>query len=349
MSVTIVDAMRRQQRACADLGFPFYAHLLEGCTADVETGGPVAEVFAGKSTVRSGDLLPLRFLGGVHRLVLERSAPELALHYPSVGGDGDGRAAWPAFRRVVAKHQEALEAALATPPQTNDVGRSALLAGALGLLQARYHLPLRLFEIGASAGLNLRVDHFRFESGAGTWGPADAEVVLHDAVIGAAPWGTEPLRIVERRGCDLDPVDPNTTEGRLRLTSFVWPDDSSRLARLRAALRTAERIPAEVVRQDALAFASTLAPSPGTMTVVWHSVALMYLERSRREAVTSAIDALGRSAEVSAPVAEIAFEPIDRDAVEFPVRVRLWPDGVDEPVAMAPPHGIPSRWEVGAL
>ena len=48
------------------------------------------------------------------------------------------------------------------PPQTNEVGRSAELIGGLLLFDREFGLPVRLFEIGTSAGLNLRAEHYRY-------------------------------------------------------------------------------------------------------------------------------------------------------------------------------------------
>jgi hypothetical protein len=336
--------MRRQQRACTELAFPFYAVLLEGCLADLADDGPVARVFEGREQVRAGDLLPLRFLGGVHRLVLQRQAPALALHYPSVGGDGDAHSAWPSFRRTVAEHIDALQDALGSPPQTNDVGRAALLAGALAGLAAAEPKPVRLFELGASAGLNLLVDRFRFEGDQGGWGPESSEVVVRGATVGSRGWPSLPLRVIERGGCDLNPIDPTTTEGRLGLTSFVWPDDRVRHERLSAALRIAQREPAPVQQMDALEYVRGLRPKEGALTVIWHSVALMYIPRDHRREVDAAIAGLGARATSEAPVVEIGFEPEDLDATMFPLRVRSWPGGHDDLVARASPHGAQVEW-----
>ncbi len=90
--------------------------------------------------------------------------------------------------------------------QTNDIGRSrGLLPGFLESAR-RTGLPLRLLEIGASAGLNLRWDHFSFLEV-----PAD-------------------LRVVERRGCNLNPIDPTLDESRTALLSFIWPDQTERFS-----------------------------------------------------------------------------------------------------------------------
>ena len=58
------------------------------------------------------------------------------------------------------------------PPQTNEVGRSAaLLAGLFDVVAATGQSRIRLLEIGASAGLNLLVDRFRFEGAGWHFGP----------------------------------------------------------------------------------------------------------------------------------------------------------------------------------
>ena len=131
------------------------------------------------------------------------------------------------------------------PPQTNEVGRAAaLIGGLLHLVADNDDRPLRLVEIGASAGLNLRADRFRVELADGrSVGPAGSPVVLRDPWQGPLPPLRPRLVVVERLGCDVAPLDPATTEGRLRLTSYVWPDQLERLDRLRGALQLAARGP----------------------------------------------------------------------------------------------------------
>lgn len=52
--------------------------------------------------------------------------------------------------------------------------------------------------------------------------------------------------MAERRGCDLCPVDVNDERAALRLQSFVWPDQTERLQRLRAAMEVARGFPVTV-------------------------------------------------------------------------------------------------------
>ena len=131
MAETLVEHVRRQSVVCAELGSPLYAGLLAHLADDLELGGPAADVLAGYGGEPGPDAVALRVMGGVHRLVLERRAPVLALFYPSVGGTADVGAAWPALREVLMEHRDELRQQLRQAPQTNEVGRAAALVGGL--------------------------------------------------------------------------------------------------------------------------------------------------------------------------------------------------------------------------
>jgi hypothetical protein len=346
----MVALVREQADACAALGSPLYEYLLQRVADDVEAGGPAYDVLRGHEDDPGPSALALRLMGGVHRLVLERRAPALALTYPSVGGSGDPGAAWAALRPVLAEHAEELRAALAQPPQTNEVGRAAALVGGLLRVAAADPRPLRLVEIGTSAGLNLRADHFRIELADGrAVGPLQSPVVLADAWQGQLPPLDRPLLVVERIGCDLAPVDPTTTEGRLLLTSYVWPDQLSRLERLRGALELARDVPATVVAAGAGDFLDRVELREGTTTVVWHSVMWQYLDPAEQARVAARLDELGAQASDRTGFAHLALEPRRRSPGaphEFLVVLRTWPGGTEQVLGRAEPHGLPTTWEI---
>src|SRR5204863_254585 len=77
---------------------------------------------------------------------------------------------WPAFRDTLEQQRDTLRGLVHRPCQTNEVGRAAALFGGFLLVARETGLPLRLLEIGASAGLNLRWDHYRYEQGDAGWG-----------------------------------------------------------------------------------------------------------------------------------------------------------------------------------
>ncbi|MGH3390509.1 MAG: DUF2332 domain-containing protein [Actinomadura sp.] len=342
-----------QATGCAKLGSPLYAFLLEGVARDVRAGGPCADAVAGYENAPGPSAIALRLLGGVHALVLTGRAPELAVHYPSVGGAFDRdrpEPCWLAFRDAVAAEPERIRDWMTRPPQTNEVGRANLLiAGLLAAAHATAPRPIRLFELGASAGLNLLADHFRCASDGFCWGPPDAPVVLEAAWRGAPPgWLTEAaaaqptLTIAERHGCDLTPVDPLSAEGALVLRAYVWADQADRAARLEGALRLAARVPARVDTVGAADFLAGVRPEPGTLTVVWHSIMRQYVPAAEWARVERELDRLAASSTPEAPFAHVSFEP-RRVGEKYPCRLAVRLGAADEMImAGARPHGLPA-------
>jgi hypothetical protein len=333
---TFGERMLLQAEQCRLMGSPLTGALLEGAAADLGAGGVVGEIVAPYLDLPAGSVPSLRFAGALHRLVLERKAPELALHYPSVGGTAPVEEVWPAAERTCRQHAQELQQLMDRTVQTNEVGRAAVLFGALGMVPG----PIRLLEIGASAGLNLRCDHFAYAVGDVVLGDAASPVLLRD------PWENAPLplsapRLVERRGCDPNPLDPTTAEGRLTLTSYVWPDQLARLERLRGALDVAARVPAHVERRGALEFLTReLADARDEVTtVVWHSVVWQYVHPDERKAVDELLLSSGR------PLVRVSLEPEAVDGTfVFRVHATSYPSGTRVHLADATGHGPPVRW-----
>ena len=340
------ERLREQAEQCRKLGSPLYEALLLGVADDVAAGGPVADVLSEVADLPRGSVPGLRFTGALHRLVLERRAPELALHFPSVGGTAPVEGAWPAARRLLEASGDDVRELLRRSVQTNEVGRAAVLFGGLCHIAAEWGLPLRLLEIGASAGLNLRVERFAYVDGDDVRGDAQSAVRLVDPWEGPRP-PAAPVDVVARAGCDPAPLDPSSRADRLTLTSYVWGDQLARFERLRAALEVADRVPAWVAREPAGSWlAEQLAsPTPGVATVVWQSVVWQYLPEPERAAITDVLDRARATAGREAPLAYLTMEPKRvADGIEFQVRLRTWPDGADRQLAVASGHGPPVRW-----
>jgi hypothetical protein len=337
---------RWQAQECRVLGSPLYGMLLDRCADDIDAGGPTAELLEGHLGLRRRDVLPLRFLAGVHAVVLTGQAPQLAEFYPSAGGEvpGDEESIWERFRAVLIEHREAIEPWLDHAPQTNEVGRGAVLAGGLSFIGAESPLPVRLVEIGASAGLNLRADHFRIAGDVAQRGPENSPLVLPGAWRGVAPPQVA-VGVVDRVGIDLAPVDPLTRDGQLRLKAFVWPDQVGRHARLDAAFQIASQVPARLVAGDAIAAVQELRLVPDTWTVLWHSVFRQYLDTARYDDLDAAIRALGEQATPTMRLAHLTLEPERGSAADaFPVVLTTWPGARRRSLATAPAHGVPVTW-----
>lgn len=326
------------------MGSPLYDRLLSAAADDVEAGGPVWSVLEPHVAPGRGDALALRFMAAAHRLVLRGGAPALAIHYPSVGGDSGLEGAWEALRDLVAREGDAMRALVAQPCQTNEVGRCAPLMFGFLEAAARTRLPFRLLEVGASAGLNLRFDLFRYGGAGASWGPADSPVDLSGFWADAPPFADARLSVIERRGCDLHPLDPGRDEDRLTLQSSVWADQTARFARLRGALDLAARVPAIV---DAASLhewlpAQLTEERAGVATVVYHSVVDEYLPEDARRAFRRALDEAGARATPEAPLAWVRLEPAS-SIREHAVTLRLWPGSGERRLAFSGAHGTGVR------
>ncbi|MGD1205889.1 DUF2332 domain-containing protein [Mycobacterium seoulense] len=342
----LLHTLRAQGRFCAVSGSPMYGELFELVARDVEAGGVFAAILSGHEDDPSRLAVPLRLLGGLHRLVLDGRAAHLRRWYPSTGGSWDAESAWPEILDVAAGHPEALRAALRQPPQTNEVGRSAALIGALLRVNREVGLPVRLFEIGTSAGLNLRADHFRYRFTDGHWGPSDSPVTIADAWRGALPPGGG-VRIVERHGYDIAPIDVTGADGELTVLSYVWPDQAARLERLRGAIDVARRVPARLERRTAGDAVAGLTLADGALTVLWHSITWQYLSGEERETVRARVRALGGRADERSPFVHLTLEPArgaPDSPIRFLVRARRWPGGELEILGECHPHGPPVQW-----
>ncbi|HEX3823867.1 MAG TPA: DUF2332 domain-containing protein [Mycobacteriales bacterium] len=341
------EHIRFQAEGCRELGSDMYGALLDECAADLVAGGPTHRVLAGYLDVRRRDALALRLMAGVHAVVLSGAAPELARHYPSAGGDWQASrdALWPAFVDVLFTHEATIREWLGAAPQTNEVGRAAALAGGLRYLAADAPLEMRLTEIGASAGLNLRADRFRISGAVASSGPASSPLVLTDAWLGTSPPPAE-VRVVDRIGFDLAPVDPTTAAGRVRLCAYVWADQLNRMLRLRAAIDVAAQVPATLVAGDAVEAVPRLEPSSGRWTVLWHSVFQQYLSADQYAVLMAAVHRIGDAATPDAPFAYLTLEPEPAaTSPAVPVVLTTWPGARRRVLGYAATaHGLPVTW-----
>lgn len=326
------------------MGSPLYEALLQVAAVDVEARGPAWRILRRHVAPGRGGALGLRFMAAVHRLVLSGRAPGLAGHYPSAGGDGDAVAARKAFHRLLEGEVETLSELTALPCQTNEVGRAAALIWALLDAAATFGLPLRLLEVGASAGLNLRLDHFRYGGGGANLGledsPVNLEGLWHDA-----PLRTDvALRVASRQGCDPSPLDPSKDEDRLALRASIWADQLARFQRLDGALALAARVPAAVDRASVVDWLpSRLAAAAENSTrVVFHSIVDEYLDPATRTVFHAALERSGEQATERSPLAWVRLEAVT-DLREHGLFVTLWPGGKTRLLARCGAHGTRVR------
>jgi hypothetical protein len=321
LPIKIVDAFTAQGRACFALGSPFMAAFMAE-VLDCLPAGALRDRIAdwpGEVGPEAASI-PLRLAAGFHALALSGQASAL---YRQSGDWQAGLAAH--IAEIAATHEDFLLRWLDHAPQTNEVGRSAILIAVAAVVARHFGLPLVLSELGASAGLNLSFDRFGLRVGDAVMGAVDSPVVLLPEWRSGLP---EPqgFTVVDRRGCDLNPLDP-AADG-LRLMAYVWPDQPERLARLRAALT--QTIAGAVDRAEAADWLENrLAElgnegSAGRCHFVYHTVAHQYFPAATQERIAKAMADAGALASPQAPLVWFGMEA-DGAREGAALTLRLWP------------------------
>ncbi len=291
-----------------------------------------------------GDAVPLRLAGALHALVRCGILPDLAALYPPNPLPDETTLVQTAMAAIAEADTE-INGWLDHPPQTNEVARSAYLYPGMMVIARETGLPISLFEVGASAGLNLVSDQFDYRFGDAAFGKQGSAVVLRPDWAGLLPAGVEP-RIVQRRGCDLNPLDVRDERDCERLGAYVWPDQPGRIERLRGAIDIARQMAYSVEKADAAQWLEDQIDSAGTsgeLRLVFHTIAFQYFPEQSRRRIESLMVRVGERASPKAPLAWLYLEPSGEG--ESPALIlHLWPTGTRRLLARGDAHGRRIEW-----
>ncbi len=337
----LTDAFLDQARSNRGLGSPFTARVLTLVAERLPPGTPVTDrMLAWPGDIGNrGASLPLRFLAGLHTLVLTGTCPELAACYPPNPRPDDATLG-AALDLALANHQDALLHALDNPPQTNEVRRAAVMIAAAHWLSNGLGLDrFVVSELGAAAGLNLMWDRFRLELACGVFGPRSSPVRLDPEWRGLCPPEAH-IEVIDRRGVDIAPLDPHDPDDALRLTSYLWPDQPWRIERARAAMALCD---APVDEADACDWirGRLAQPHAGAIHLVIHTVAWQYFGEETGRQCLEALEEAGARATPEAPLARLSMEGDTRKGEGAPITLTLWPGGHTIQLGRVDFHG---RW-----
>ena len=225
-----------------------------------------------------GQPIPNLFFSAVKRVLADHpddpvssTGQALSEHYARCARDGrptTGLAQ--AFTEFCAAHaHEVRELVRTRRVQTNEIRRCSYLMPAFGVIANENPVsstgqspgrPLALIDVGASAGLNLLWDSYRYRySGRGgfetrPYGPADSGVLIKAETRTPMPSIPDLFPQVSYRvGIDLSPVDLSDDEEYRWMMALVWPDHADRAELLVAARRIWLENPPTVIAGDAVA------------------------------------------------------------------------------------------------
>ena len=203
-----------------------------------------------------GQPIPNLFFSAVKRLLHDWEGDELGSHYARIAsGETPGAELADSFARLCDAHEaEIVDLVRNRRVQTNEIRRSSYLMPAFGrVFLDSGELPLALIDVGASAGLNLLWDAYRYVYSDGSeFGPTDSGVVIDCELRSAMPEiPSEFPPVAFRRGVDLNPVDLSDDEEFRWMAALVWPEHTDRAESLRAAREIWLREPPTVERGSA--------------------------------------------------------------------------------------------------
>ena len=335
----VLNAFAKQIGWCEGLGSPFTARLLTVLADDIAAGGINAELVRAWPGDPIADALALRMAGALHALVLTEAAPALVACYPPHAATMEQLRS--IVLPVVEEHRNHIQTFLSSAPQTNEVGRSGVLVGGFLQIAEETGLPLRLLEIGASAGLNAVWDRYHYQFGAADWGDRQSAVRIAPRWEGPLPTLDAPVQVIERFACDMVPVELEDRAQRLRLKAYVWADQRERLLRLESAIGLARLYGPRVERADAADWVRVKLQEPVTAsaTVLYHSIMWQYMPAETRADIRASLQRAGDQATDAAPLAWLRFEPSQSE-----IFARAAPDFVARRAGSLPGRGPPS-WE----
>lgn len=334
------QAFEKQAVACDTLGSPFTARLCRLVAKHLDRQTAVGKTILDWSgdASHAADSVPLRLAGALHALVASAADPALQQVYPPHSAFDDEL--WTAIQDALNQRSAFILDRLKSAPQTNEVRRSAALLPGFMTIVALTGKPLMLSEVGASAGLNLQWDFYQYQLGNVSWGDTSS-VFLKPHWRGNQPLSV-PIEILQRAGCDLNPLDPSSPDDRQRLISYLWADQSERIERTANALEIARQHHLTVTRADAVDWLKTRLSEVhnGACHVIYHSIAWQYLPASLQEQGLDLMEHAGKNASDDAPLAHLQMEA-DGTPGSASLTLQLWPSGEKHEIGRADFHG---RW-----
>ena len=344
----MLGALHAQARACESIGSAMYTRLFRDLADDYADNGRTYAILAGRSARPIHDAIPLRLAAALHRIVLSGRDERLARHYPSVGGK-PGQDFTADFIAYMRDHIDEIDSSLTQQVQTNEVGRSIVQLTLSHWLTTLNVSDFDYLEVGASAGLNLNFDKYYACSGQLRMGTQSSPVrFMGDCFTHTPNLPRSGARIQRRRGVDISPLDVTQKDHELRLLSFLWPDQKSRLERTRAAIAIAQQHPPLIDAGSADDWIQNQLSRPSDHAVmVFHSIVWQYLGAGTQSRVREALHNAGMRATPTTPLIWARMEPSGPVA---DVQVDVWDGTSEQPrhvrLAEVGYHGQDLKWLV---
>ena len=307
----ISQSFIKQAVWCEELGSPFTSALLHKIAADFDAKGICYQLCKDWPSDPIADALGLRICGGFHNLVLEGENPDLVQVWPPDCAKPNINIAWNTAQSVLQSKFAWFQEFIKSPPQTNEVRRSAAIFSGICAATSAWKGPIDILELGASAGLNQSLDKFEY-SFSGFQSKKNSDVKIDTEWRGKQCMELRDLEIRNRAACDQNPLDVKNPNHALLLQSYIWPDQIERQARVAAAIKLAQNTNIKVVKEDAATWVkhNLQSCSKDALTIVFHSVFFNYPPEETRKAIYNNIRNEIQNATPNAPIIWLRFDNV---------------------------------------
>jgi hypothetical protein len=253
---------------------------------------------------------PVLLFAIVHDLLLEGLTHPLATTFPTVAWQRGVPRTFVSDEELVSlfvdlchQQQTRIEREMLTRfTQTNEVGRVSAIRPALVDIARRFDQNIALVDLGSSAGLALRLDHYRYRVDDDLFGNEDSQVTVELEVREGHPPRGVPT-ISWAKGIDQNPMNPADAHDARWLLACQWTDHLDRFQRLHYALKEAANDPSrpEVVKGDIVATVSAVAEQApkDAHLVITHTWVATYLTPETRARLRTLIAQLSRTRSVT--------------------------------------------------
>lgn len=229
------------------------------------------------SNIPLGQPVPNLFFASVHYLLMSTEHP-LKDYYASFTSEPMRvEQAFPQFKQfVISNENTLLQLFHSKLVQTNEVSRCAYLYPMITEIYSKHKQPLALIEIGASAGLQLAMDHYNYEFNSTQYiKNSDCDVLIKSENMGVPlPHSiyTKPA-IQSRIGLDLNPIDVKDNEQLKWLQALIWPEHENRRQILSKAAEVIKKLNVELLKGDAMTMIEKVCQSvhPDSLIVIYHT------------------------------------------------------------------------------
>ena len=147
------------------------------------------------------------------------------------------------------------------------------------------------------------LDRYSLNSGR-TLQPADDPIItLSPDWMGVIP-AQQPLKIIDRAGVDINPLNPVDRLDYSRLLSYTWADQCVRLDHIKQIATHKTKM---VEQTDAVDWLPNRLSKQriGTLHFVFHSIALQYFPQESQDKIAHALSQAGKRATTERPLGYI--------------------------------------------